>query len=380
MHFTQLGGLAALAGLSQAFLLPPNLDAIKIKDATDALPFEAQILSEGRVVEVECPGCAVAHDSNGQTFRADSKLRLHLAISHTPEQDDALNINGIQVYPVNRAAISKGLHAEQLVREQPGGLTQINPNPELGYTLGVKPYHNENEASDLSLFSITFHVIEIANDFHRGIPAIELKLIRTPSGKLVIVDSHVSHRPSHNTLEPSPNCTTLLCRWKAILASKVDGVKKGCSGRKKFGAGRLPRPHGIKVDGGRPRPDGFRQSHPHPSGRPHHRRPHHRGSLARFVHTLAVHVVIPMAVGLAVGMLASVIGMIVGHFVVFLWRLLFRRGERGQCANRRAVEEGVEEECDDETKGFLQAQGPPPVYEDAPVYEEAILDEKTEQK
>ena len=79
-------------------------------------------------------------------------------------------------------------------------------------------------------------------------------------------------------------------------------------------------------------------------------------------------------IGVVVGVTTSLIGMVVGHLVVFIWRVLFRRGQRGQY--RKVQQEDAVTEGDEETKTFLDHQGPPPTYEEAPSYENAVVDEK----
>ena len=81
----------------------------------------------------------------------------------------------------------------------------------------------------------------------------------------------------------------------------------------------------------------------------------------------------PILIGVALGITASLVGMVVGHTAIFFWRLFFRRGERGQYC--RVKQEEAAEETDEESKTFLDNQGPPPVYEDAAI----VVDEKSEQ-
>ena len=78
-------------------------------------------------------------------------------------------------------------------------------------------------------------------------------------------------------------------------------------------------------------------------------------------------------IGVVVGVTTSLIGMVVGHLIVFLWRVLFRRGQRGQYRKVQQEETAAEE---DETKSFIEHHGPPPTYEEAPAYEEAVVSEK----
>jgi uncharacterized membrane protein YdjX (TVP38/TMEM64 family) len=78
-------------------------------------------------------------------------------------------------------------------------------------------------------------------------------------------------------------------------------------------------------------------------------------------------------IGVVVGVTTSLIGMVVGHLIVFFWRILFRRGQRGQY--RKVQQEEAADEGD-KTKSFVEHRGPPPTYEEAPAYEEAVISEK----
>jgi hypothetical protein len=62
--------------------------------------------------------------------------------------------------------------------------------------------------------------------------------------------------------------------------------------------------------------------------------------------------------------------MVVGHIAIFIWRALFRRGQRPQYSKLQQ-EEIVVEDVTDATKSFIEPEGPPPVYEEVVVVEKA---------
>jgi hypothetical protein len=84
-----------------------------------------------------------------------------------------------------------------------------------------------------------------------------------------------------------------------------------------------------------------------------------------------MHVVIPVLIGVMVGITASLLGMVVGHIVIFVWRILFRRNTPRQQYTKVQQEESAVEDVTDETKGFMEHQGPPPVYEEIVIVESA---------
>jgi hypothetical protein len=144
---------------------------------------------------------------------------------------------------------------------------------------------------------------------------------------------------------------------------------KGCGSKSR------PEPARVVSFHGKHHGDHGEHSHPRPHG-PHrpYRHHHKHGGFARFLRGVVLHVFIPVLIGIMVGITASLIGMVVGHIAIFVWRLLFRRGQQARYT-RVQQDDAVIEESNDETKSFLDHQGPPPVYPEPPVYTEA--DEKT---
>lgn len=361
--FKHFGSVSLLAGLTQAFLVPPTIHAVD-KDIIESIPFEVEAASQGRLLEVECTGCPIeaAKGAAVSWNHAKSLLRLNFTIEHLAEQPDALKLNGVQIMPVDTAASLQGLHADQLI-QAPDGTWAYSSTPELGYSLSIKPYHDGQQ--DMSIYALHLRIIEVANEFVRHIPAVDLRVISTPTGQLMVAESKIQSSPWLKvSAAGGADCSTLLCKWKAIIASKTKGLKKGC-GHKTDRPHRVPRPYGIK--GGRPKPEGFGKPHPH--GQYHHRRPH-SDAFYRFLRALTVHVLVPVLVGMGIGITASVVGMLMGQFIVLIWRTFFRHGERGQCRDR-ATEE-TDDGCDEETKGFLEGQEQPPVYQEVIVVEDKI--------
>ena len=89
-----------------------------------------------------------------------------------------------------------------------------------------------------------------------------------------------------------------------------------------------------------------------------------------------MHVLIPISIGVIAGIVTSFIGMLVGQFIVLLWRTFYRRGQiRYASVEVNDEDDNSDNDCDysDETKTFIQHQGPPPVYEDV-----IIVEQKTE--
>ena len=360
MRFT-LGAVAALAGLSQAFLLPPTVSSAD-EDIVNTLPFDDATVADGHLMQINCPGCPIDTTTEGVMHwnTAQSVLRLNFTVSHGDV--DALMLNGNQIYPMNPQAAHflDPLTADQLIKG-PDGKWVYSSSPRLGFSVAVKhPVHSEQDQMDL--LSLNFRILQVADQFVDGIPSVEIKLLETASGKLMIGDAESSSpkSPVSHPTDGDQECTTMLCKWKAIIADRLSKLK-GCASKNRPAVQVVPatRPHGH----GRPRPHG-----PHHAHRPH--RHHNKHAFGRFVRGIVSHIFVPILIGIAVGITASIVGMIVGHIAIFVWRALFRRGQQGQYV-RVHQKDVVVVEGDDETKGFLEHQDAPPVYE------EAVKDDKT---
>jgi len=290
-----------------------------------------------------------------------NKLQLNFSISHD-EDKDHLFLNGLRFYPIDAVSNSalEHLTAPQMIKT-PGTAWAEVANPEIGFALRVQhpvPYSKEDE---LNLVTITFDVLDVGNTFVNGVPNVELKLLETPSGGLLIGDAQIMPARSNSAspIDGGKECTTLLCKWRAIVADRLSKGSKGCGGKHRPASGPASETphHGY----GRPRP------HSHHGGHGSHGKPHrfhhkHHG-FARYLLGVVVHVFVPVALGVALGVTASVVGIIFGQFIVFTWRILFRRGSKSTYAKIQQdsfVEEGIEED-----KSLIKLQGPPPVYEDA---------------
>jgi hypothetical protein len=363
MRLAQLGAATALVAVSQAFLLPPTITSAD-KNIIKALPFKDAVSIKDRVLDVDCPGCPVSvADIEGKihSVQGESILRLQFSLSLINDLDHLL-LNGHQIYPIDLRSniVMQPLEADQLVKS-PADTWEYAASPELGYSISIRhPEVSNNER--LGLIEIHIEIIEVDDKFVNGIPSVDVKLLETTTGKLMIADAEVAtvRSPSSKPTDDSQECTSTICKWRAIIAHKLSKIS-GCAGKAHPGAhgtgeASAVRPHGH----GRPRPH-----HPH---RHHHR----HGGLGRFLRNIVLRVLIPIMVGVVVGVTTSLVGMVVGHLIIFIWRVLFRRGQRGQY---HRVQQEVDV-ADDDNKILFKPQGPPPSYEEAPAYEVAVADEK----
>ncbi|EKD12484.1 uncharacterized protein L3040_008191 [Drepanopeziza brunnea f. sp. 'multigermtubi'] len=359
MRVPQLGALAVVVGGVQSFLIPPEISTADA-DAINTLPAEAVVAGlTSRVIEIQCPGCPVVTELKGKPDSAqpDSVLHFNFSTSHENGVDQVL-VNGLQIYPIDptMANFLEPLTASQMIKSN--GVWTEAGTPKLGFSLSVK--HPPSSGPEfMQTVAIRLEIVEVADKFISGLPAIELNLLETPSGQLMIGNSSISAPSSPARLTgDDKECSTIACKWRAIVADRLSkmkqGLRKGCAGMRK-----RPTTKG--------RPSGH--SHPDHKARPDHRphapsRHHHQHSFAKFLRGIFLHVFVPVIIGVMVGITAGLIGMVVGHIVIFTWRSLFRSGQKNS-----AYAEVGQEDTKDETKGFLAFQGPPPQYADAAVPE-----------
>lgn len=363
MLLSQLGVMAAFA-VADAFLLPPAISTAD-SEIIKTLPFEDAVGIDGRVMEINCPGCPVLNDIEDKmhSTQIDSVLKLDFKLVH--DDVDRLYLNDLQIYPM-APNLLEPLTATQMIKNE-DNTWEYSATPKLGYALTIERPITTSDKDQLDLISIHLEIIEVAEVYLPSIPVVEIKLLETPSHKLMIGDVVISEPLPHTQAsakakptDDAQECTTLFCKWKAIFADRLAKLK-GC-GSSAHPAVKVAPSH--KTHGHHGRPHGFRPSGPHRPYRHHHR----HGGITRFLKSVVMHIVIPVLIGVMVGITASLLGMVVGHTAVFIWRILFRRGARNQYINVQEADSGAED-VTDETKGFLEHQGPPPVYEEVVIVE-----------
>lgn len=381
MYFSQLGAVAALAAVGHTFLIPPSITPTD-NEVIKTLPFDAQAVVDGRLISIVCPGCPVdVTNLEGVTKSATSRVDSKLLFNFSIEQSDAdhLILNGFQLYPVDPSSQSfmEPLTADQLVETSEGNWNYA-ATPKLGYALSIQ--HPETPNGELGLVALRLEIIELGRTFMTGFPIIDVKLLETTSGKLMIGDVAVKEAEAASP-ESDQECTTIVCKWRAIIAAKIakfKGMKgKGCGGkaRPKHGSSSTtptikggPITHVKPINHGHPRPaHGAHWTH-------RHHRHHRHGGFARVLRGIVFHVFIPIMIGVVVGIMASIVGMVVGHIAIFIWRMLFRRGQRLEYHRFQHVESMSQD--DEDSKSLLRHDNPPPEYEEAPAYEDAVVDEK----
>ncbi|WYZ39200.1 hypothetical protein EsH8_III_001114 [Colletotrichum jinshuiense] len=319
----QLKSLAA-AGLAitatQAFVIVPEISEAD-NDIVNSLPFEqpsSEFGLESHRVKLDCPGCPMPMRQHDGRYHTMTNIENHLELTFSVESDpsgvDHLLVNDFELYP-KAASWYSALRAPQVPAFAEAATKhprKADPNtPQLGYSLGIRPLVKDTEQK-LDLVEIDLQIIEVGNSFVRDVPNVNVKLIKTPSGKLMIANIETTEtsvpsrheEPAHGS--PAEGCTTIYCKWRAAILRNMRG--KHCGGRKNHGGMRGQHRHGHNGH------------HAHNGQIRHH---HHTwGQLAK---NITSHILLPILIGIVAGVSVSIIGMMVGTFVVCLWRVLVRR-------------------------------------------------------
>ncbi|KAI1779259.1 hypothetical protein F4818DRAFT_403884 [Hypoxylon cercidicola] len=385
MQLTSIITAAGLAVSTNALLLPPDV-SVSDKDIISTLPVPVEVdvnipkTAESQNLKLKCPGCPVRVPHHGES-KIVNDIPSHLELDFSIESSDGadrLLLNNFELYPNAdpfRNSLVAAVRPDFLSRQTKRPPHFKGPQPQnihnLGFGMQTTPIAKSEEDS-LELVMVELDIIEVGDIFVDGIPSVQIKLVKTPTGKLMIGDIETSGSQVQNPMDKQEECATMLCKWRAVIMQKLAGLRlhKGCGGR----------PAGVK-------------GHGHVKGQGHHGRPHHtsedgehRGqrpgshqkNWGLLFKNIASHILLPVAVGILAGVAASILGMMVGTLVVFLWRLAFRRGgsrrshRHGRHHKASHHEAVVEDEKSVLMAGEEEVDAPPAYLEEGII----ILDDK----
>jgi len=382
-----------LAASTKAFLLPPTIEKVDL-DLVGPLVTAPDDGVESVDVKVNCPGCPViVHGHRVPKFMEDKPHHLDITFSveHHPEGVDRLLANGFELYP-NPDPLHEVFSATPLLdnppwgakgrgkwgppwgkwghhkdgeehghHRRPGGpFGRKGPQPQpLGFSLSSGTLAKD-AGSELELLEVDLKIIEVGGEFIRGIPELQVKLIKDPSGRLMIGKvEKVKQEPAAVAPPTSQECTTLLCKWM----TSIFGSKGPCHGQKPDTAFA---PEVADHGSGTELP-------PSPSEPARHMNKAPERSWGRLFKNIAAHIILPVLIGIVAGVSVSLIGMVVGTLIVSAWRTLVRRPGHHHHHHRRhhsrksvqlapAVVEEKQALMDN-----VEPEDAPPAYEDEEV-------------
>lgn len=224
--------------------------------------------------------------------------------------EDTLNIDGIQLYPPTFAYFT-----------EPFRVIQIDPSGDdlrlrvTGYTFHYNSAETVSEAG-IELIPMTFQITSIEGKTVDP-PALTINLLKDTNGRLMIASFQTAKVVSGGTSDGEKECNEwpLLCKWRAIMAERINGLKSsvsnGCHRHKS---------NPMAEDGteGKP-PHRFRPGHPH--HRPHHMEGHHHHGHHRahmVIRRVFFTILIPILVGIFAGTLTYLIGMALGCLIAIV--------------------------------------------------------------
>ncbi|KAI1379741.1 hypothetical protein F4677DRAFT_407498 [Hypoxylon crocopeplum] len=388
MQLTSIITAAGLAAFTNALLLPPEIsDADNNLVNTLPVPLPAPIavderlnipkIAEAQNLKLKCPGCPVRVPHHGKV-KIVNDIPSHLELDFSIESsDDAdrLMLNGFELYPNAdpfRNSLTAAVRPDFLHRQAKRPHHFKGPHPlaiqNLGFGMQTRPVATSEDDS-LELIMVELDIIEVGDVFINGIPNVQIKLVKTPTGKLMIgeVETVESETSQKNPMDKQEECTTMLCKWKSVMMQKIAALRahKGCGGRPAHAKGHDQAKAEDII--------GQHLSAPHRDA--HHSHQRNWGLLFK---NIASHILLPVAIGILAGVAASILGMLFGTFVVFLWRLVARRGgSRRHHRHGRQHKAAHNEAVADDEKSSLMAHeeevDAPPAYIEEGV---VILDDK----
>lgn len=310
-------GLAALT--TNAFLLPPDISDAD-NDIVSTLPVPVPVIeghpeipktAEAQTLEVKCPGCPVRipHHSRVKVVHdIPSHIELNFSIK-TSDGADRLMLNGFELYPkvdIFQETLTADVIPNFVHREAKRPTHFKGPRPQLTQNLGfgvVSRVAATNADDLLELVEIEFRIIEVGGDFFNNLPKVQIKLVKTPTGKLMMagleaLESETTATIQSNPMDKQEECTTLLCKWRSIVSQKLSGLRfhKGCGGRHRHSKGQ-GHDH-TKSEDWKSKPLTASQWDGH--------REHHQKNWGLLFKNIASHILLPVAIGILAGITASV--------------------------------------------------------------------------
>ncbi|KAI0531594.1 hypothetical protein GGR58DRAFT_493141 [Xylaria digitata] len=382
MHLQSFIAGVGLVATANALLLPPDLpiadEAVTTLPVPIAIDVEAALskVPDTQVVDLECPGCLRSGRKHEKEIPSHLKLDFSIQASDGP---DRLTLNGYELYPnpdflknTLKAPVVPNMAARQIGAPRlRGGLNRPQPNQILGFAMETGTVATDDD-EDLQLINVEIQIIEVGDVFIEGIPNVQVKLVKTPSGKLAIGSIDTIQFRGPHSLGHGKECSTTVCKWKALFFEKLSKIfsLKGCDGKRPPPPPPPPHPYhdGEHRHGHGPGP------HPHPH--PHHMG--HRHGWAHGFRIVVTYVVFPIVFGIVAGIAASIIGMMIGTFFVWAWRRVFpvassRSSHRCRYAHKASKHESA---ADEEKSGLLDVQEDveaPPAYMESNV---AVAEDK----
>ena len=318
MLFKQL----AFAATAAAFLVVPEMTEAQDETyktlpvdltTTDDVPASAM----GQNIEVPCYKC------KGQD--------THLSMEFNVEDGTRLTLNGYELYP--NADPWRGDLTAAVVKGNGKKKEQM-----LGYSLAVGPQAFDSEQS-LEIINVGLHIIEVGGRFVDGIPTVDVKLIKAPSGE-ILIGSIDTQRATQ------PDCSDVWCRIRQGWDDAWSGLSSCSKG--------MAQPNGankekIELEGQPPYDDIYMYDDS-------------EFDWSELLEAIVFGIILPVLTGITAGIGVAVFAMGIGSFIA----ILLRSRRRCRRASRRSKTAPTEPAAEEEKAGLMEEEEefeePPPVY------------------
>jgi hypothetical protein len=379
---------SSLALTAYGLLIPPSISS--------AIGHESEnlLLSMGypdsptkRLVRLDCPGCVYAsYGEDGHVQMQENvanylMMTLDIRPSDSIDPEDALYVNGLQLYPLSLSPLHREFTAVQVASDGQNKDIQLGRSVPVSFQTIIRPVSNALVGGD-EVMSLEMTIKAVNGKSVDGVPVLKAMFFRT-GGKLMIAKVETIRQEKSDTGKECTSIFPVLCKWRAIILHRIHKAKsafRGCHRRvglhfSKMAHHRLPKYRGHHHGGHHniQKIDPFAIAphlvNPHKSSntnskhisetennnQPHHRTHHyylpphpqvHQHSIIHTIRRVFIHVLVPVFIGTAAGMTTGLLGLVIGQLVVGLWRRFFRRG-----GNRGAG--GVVHLPDEEKERFL---------------------------
>ncbi|KAF1957838.1 hypothetical protein CC80DRAFT_491190 [Byssothecium circinans] len=373
-------GLTALVASTSAILIPPSVTAADLLGDDSAL--EITIDPMKRIVALECPTCAFATKQGKALSWQQDAGNSFLLDFEVGTNEDTLQVDGVQLYPP-----TFGYFAESFF------VTQVDPAAEDALRLRVTGYNFHYSSADtvteagIELLPITFRVTSIEGQPVNP-PALTVNLLKDTNGRLMIASFQTAKSDEAGPIaQEECNDWPLLCKWRAAIGDRINGLKSSASkGCHKLKGGNPMAHEGIE---GKP-PHRFRPGHPHhephhtkeghvkgPHPHHYHHSHHHHDRFQMFFRRAFFTILIPILIGVFVGTLTYLIGMALGCIIAIVVAKVRGRVPYERIALEEEEAEYTRVPSEKEVYAELPGYEAPPVYEEAA--EKEVVSENEEE-
>jgi hypothetical protein len=238
-----LGLCASLAALAQAIMIPSTVSLDSLSGAGGKHGSLALVDPYTQVLQVGCPGCMFAQST---TEREEgfmwiqgvaNNLLLNISVGNSPE---TLELNGVRFYPPIMSLTTEppvpyisqvpAGHSLAEIRQRQNDLTS-KPLRLTSWSFAAATSHTVNESGE-EILTITLQLNALERQAVT-VPDITITALKNTDAQLMLlkIDTAQALNKAHQC-----NDWPLLCKWRAIVASRLRGFR----GNKAHGCHKRP--------------------------------------------------------------------------------------------------------------------------------------------